>query len=209
MWERMIEKRNDGGFTLIELLIVIIILAILAAIVVFAVGSTGTNAKTAACNSDAKTVETALESYKAEVGFYPGDGSLNSPSAPGTSVITQGQEWAGAIAPGATNVSPAVAPGNGIFGLLGDNGFSASDASATAPNMTGAGISAGGNWIAPNGQTIGPFLRALPNSTHYQIWTYAGGVYVFPPSTNVTLASQMTNANNFDVTPAICQTAPV
>jgi prepilin-type N-terminal cleavage/methylation domain-containing protein len=81
MWDRMVEKRNDGGFTLIELLIVIIILAILAAIVVFAVGTTGGNAKTAACDSDAKTFETALESYKAETTFYPGLGF--------------GQTWAG------------------------------------------------------------------------------------------------------------------
>jgi prepilin-type N-terminal cleavage/methylation domain-containing protein len=71
MWERMKEKRNEGGFTLIELLIVIIILAILAAIVVFAVGTTGTNAKVAACNSDAKSVETAVEAYKAQTGTYP------------------------------------------------------------------------------------------------------------------------------------------
>jgi prepilin-type N-terminal cleavage/methylation domain-containing protein len=74
MWDRMTEKRNEGGFTLIELLIVIIILAILAAIVVFAVGTTGSNAKTSACAADAKTFETALESYKAEVGAYPGLG---------------------------------------------------------------------------------------------------------------------------------------
>ncbi len=70
MWERMKEKRNEGGFTLIELLIVIIILAILAAIVVFAVGTTGTNATLAACKADYKSVETAAEAYKAQIGSY-------------------------------------------------------------------------------------------------------------------------------------------
>jgi len=69
--ERMMKKRSEGGFTLIELLIVIIILAILAAIVVFAVGTTGQNAAAASCESDAKTVETALETYKAEMNAYP------------------------------------------------------------------------------------------------------------------------------------------
>ena len=69
--QRMMKKRNEGGFTLIELLIVIIILAILAAIVVFAVGTTGANAAAASCESDAKTVETALETYKAEMTVYP------------------------------------------------------------------------------------------------------------------------------------------
>ena len=71
MLERLKEKRNEEGFTLIELLIVIIILAILAAIVIFAVGNTSQSAKQSACNSDAKTVETAVEAYKAQMGAYP------------------------------------------------------------------------------------------------------------------------------------------
>src|SRR5271168_1860673 len=69
--QRMVAKRDQGGFTLIELLIVIIILAILAAIVVFAVGSTNTNAIASSCNADAKSVETALEAYKAQITSYP------------------------------------------------------------------------------------------------------------------------------------------
>ncbi len=71
MLNRLQEKRDEGGFTLIELLIVIIILAILAAIVVFAVGTTTTNAKASSCNADAKSVETAVEAYKAQQGSYP------------------------------------------------------------------------------------------------------------------------------------------
>jgi len=69
--QRMVARRDQGGFTLIELLIVIIILAILAAIVVFAVGSTNSNAIASSCNADAKSVETAMESYKAQIGSYP------------------------------------------------------------------------------------------------------------------------------------------
>jgi len=70
MLEKVNRKRQEG-FTLIELLIVVIILAILAAIVVFAVGTTASNAKQSACNADAKSVETALEAYKAQMGYYP------------------------------------------------------------------------------------------------------------------------------------------
>ena len=72
--ERLRQRREDGenGFTLIELLIVIVILGILAAIVVFAVQNlTGSSAQ-AACNADQKTVETAAEAFKAQVGAYPG-----------------------------------------------------------------------------------------------------------------------------------------
>lgn len=73
MRERLKGRRGEEGFTLIELLIVIIILAILATIVIFAVGTTTKNAAVAACKSTVKTVETALEAYKAQTptGTYP------------------------------------------------------------------------------------------------------------------------------------------
>ena len=71
MMDRISKKRNEEGFTLIELLIVIIILAILAAIVVFAVGTTTGESKKAACNADAKSVETATEAFKAQTGSFP------------------------------------------------------------------------------------------------------------------------------------------
>jgi len=74
MWKRMKDCRSEEGFTLIELLIVVVILAILAAIVVFAVGTTTTNAKQAACNADAKSVEGAVEAYKAQTGSFPATG---------------------------------------------------------------------------------------------------------------------------------------
>lgn len=64
--KRIRVRGTEAGFTLIELLIVIIILAILAAIVVFAIGSTGTNAAASACRADAKSLETAVEAYKAQ-----------------------------------------------------------------------------------------------------------------------------------------------
>jgi type II secretion system protein G len=65
------ELEDEGGFTLIELLIVIVILGILAAIVVFAVQNLTGQSATAACQAEYKTVETALESYKAQMGQYP------------------------------------------------------------------------------------------------------------------------------------------
>lgn len=65
------EENGESGFTLIELLIVIVILGILAAIVVFAVENLSGQAATASCGSDLKTVQTALEAYKAQTGSYP------------------------------------------------------------------------------------------------------------------------------------------
>lgn len=65
-------EEPDGGFTLIELLIVVVILGILAAIVVFAVQNLSGESAQSACESDVRTVESALELYRAQVGGYPG-----------------------------------------------------------------------------------------------------------------------------------------
>jgi general secretion pathway protein G len=62
--QRAAGEREDG-FTLIELLIVIVVLGILAAVVVFALGSVTGQSAQAACNADAKTVETAIAAYQA------------------------------------------------------------------------------------------------------------------------------------------------
>jgi general secretion pathway protein G len=58
-------RADEGfdGFTLIELLIVIVVLGILAATVIFALGGVQGQSAQAACNSDAKSVETAVEAY--------------------------------------------------------------------------------------------------------------------------------------------------
>jgi general secretion pathway protein G len=110
--ERREQKGDEGGFTLIELLIVIVILGILAAIVVFAVQNlTGSTAKSS-CSADFKTVETAAEAYKAQVGVYPGTavpatvGTANAPATPADSVgITA---LLGTVTPvgGGTNLGP-------------------------------------------------------------------------------------------------------
>jgi general secretion pathway protein G len=68
---RTARKNHENGFTLIELLIVVLILGILAAIVMFAVGSFTSTSAVAACNTDAKTVETAISAYDATNGTYP------------------------------------------------------------------------------------------------------------------------------------------
>ena len=108
--ERLKKRRDDEGFTLIELLIVIIILAILATIVIFAVGTTTKNAALASCKSTVKTVQTALEAYKAQTptGTYPATlGALTSAvtttgttvgpwlkAAPNTNTATLKSGWA-------------------------------------------------------------------------------------------------------------------
>jgi len=66
-------RNNQSGFTLTELLIVIVILGILTGIVVFAVGAFQDRGQVAACRSDKKSVEVAVEAYRAKTGAYPVD----------------------------------------------------------------------------------------------------------------------------------------
>ncbi|MFN8104138.1 MAG: prepilin-type N-terminal cleavage/methylation domain-containing protein [Acidimicrobiia bacterium] len=63
--------KGEGGFTLIELLIVIVILGILAAVVVFSVSGITNSGAEGACKTDVKSVEVALEAYRAQLGAYP------------------------------------------------------------------------------------------------------------------------------------------
>ncbi|GAA2330561.1 type II secretion system protein [Dactylosporangium salmoneum] len=64
-------RENESGFTLVELLIVIVILGILSGIVVFAVGAFNDRGTKAACKTDLKNVEVAVEAYRAKTGDYP------------------------------------------------------------------------------------------------------------------------------------------
>lgn len=81
--ELQARRHADGfdGFTLIELLIVIVVLGILAAVVVFALGGVTSQSASAACNADAKTVETAMAAYNAQNGAYPSSNITDTASA--------------------------------------------------------------------------------------------------------------------------------
>ena len=65
-----------------QLLIVIVILGILAGIVVFAVQNLTSSSAQSACSADQKTVQIAVEAFKAQVSHYPSVGD-NAAATPG------------------------------------------------------------------------------------------------------------------------------
>lgn len=62
---------NRRGFTLIELLVVITIIAILSAISIVALSTVAKNGRDAKRKTDLKTIQSALEYYYADQGYYP------------------------------------------------------------------------------------------------------------------------------------------
>jgi prepilin-type N-terminal cleavage/methylation domain-containing protein len=63
---RRMRSKGQSGFTLIELLVVIAILGVLAGVVVFAVGGVTSSANKKACGTEKKTIETAIQAFKAD-----------------------------------------------------------------------------------------------------------------------------------------------
>jgi general secretion pathway protein G len=65
VYNRVSKRRRRGqeGFTLIELLVVIAVLAVLAGIVIFNVTGVSHRGAQSACDTDVKTVQTAVDAY--------------------------------------------------------------------------------------------------------------------------------------------------
>lgn len=66
-------KRDQRGFTLMELMIVIVIIGVLAAIGVPAYNNYVNRARAAVCQSNRRTIATAMGLYYAEKGEYPSE----------------------------------------------------------------------------------------------------------------------------------------
>jgi prepilin-type N-terminal cleavage/methylation domain-containing protein len=93
-------RRGEGGFTLIELLVVIAVLAVLAFIVIFNVSGVANRGNAAACATDVKSVQTAIDAYLNDNPTNPG-GLIAAGSPVPASVWT-------AIVPGYLHTAPNV-----------------------------------------------------------------------------------------------------
>jgi general secretion pathway protein G len=151
--QRHEQGADEGGFTLIELLIIIVILGILSAIIIFAVQTLTGSAVTSSCSSDLKTVENAVEAYKAQMGGYPNgtaaaNGAITDADVAGTNAVG---------APGRTT-------GTGTNSeLLTGSATTATSGTDTRGNVTQ-------NYVSPSGQAVGPWIKDVPvNPRHYTI----------------------------------------
>src|SRR5665648_456836 len=70
-------RRKQTGFTIVELLIVIVVIGILAAITIVAYNGVQTRARDTERTAEIKSVQTALEIYYIDNGFYPSVGTDN------------------------------------------------------------------------------------------------------------------------------------
>lgn len=83
-------RKVRKAFTLVEILIVVVILGILAAIVVPQFTSATEEARTGNLESQVKTIDSALELYRARTGSYPGGPTAVPDSAVFTTLNEEG-----------------------------------------------------------------------------------------------------------------------
>jgi general secretion pathway protein G len=93
------KRKTQGGFTLIEIMVVILILGLLATIVVQSLRGATDKAKRVKAQADLHELQTALDRYYLDSGFYPtGDQGLEAlVSRPGSGRVPANYEEGGYI----------------------------------------------------------------------------------------------------------------
>lgn len=71
-------KLRNKGFTLVELMVTITILSILMTIAIVSYGNVQRNARDGKRKSDISVIQSALEQYHADAGYYPASITFNS-----------------------------------------------------------------------------------------------------------------------------------
>ena len=73
-------KRRSQGFTIVELLIVIVVIGILALLVITTYSGIQAKARNAKRQTDIQSLQTQLEAFFSQNGYYPSLGDFNSTS---------------------------------------------------------------------------------------------------------------------------------
>jgi len=83
-----LKKRNlnSKGFTIVELLIVIVVIGILALLVITTYSGIQAKARNSQRQTDVQSIQTQLEAFYSQNGYYPSLGDMNSTSWLGTNM---------------------------------------------------------------------------------------------------------------------------
>jgi prepilin-type N-terminal cleavage/methylation domain-containing protein len=73
-------KKSNKGFTIVELLIVIVVIGILALLVITTYSGIQAKARNSKRASDVKSLQTHIEAFFSQKGYYPSRADLNLPS---------------------------------------------------------------------------------------------------------------------------------
>ena len=71
-------KKRNSGFTIVELLIVIVVIGILALLVITTYSGIQAKARNSKRSSDVKSLQTHLEAFFSQNGYYPSRTDMNS-----------------------------------------------------------------------------------------------------------------------------------
>jgi prepilin-type N-terminal cleavage/methylation domain-containing protein len=79
-------KKRNQGFTIVELLIVIVVIGILALLVITTYSGIQAKARNSKRASDVKSLQTQIEAYFSQNGYYPSRTDMNSSTWLGTNM---------------------------------------------------------------------------------------------------------------------------
>ncbi len=198
--------KSAPAFTLIELLVVISIIAILSALILATAGYGMSKARRARVETERETLIAAIQSYKADKGFYPQDNPLNPAMPPlfyeltGTT-ITNSPPVTGVPA---SYYAPAsgdtfmVSPVNQVTSAFNATGFINASADPTqVKNYFGAASkSARTGKVSIGGVTVTVFGVPVQGPIQYQAANVSGGT-INPWSYSST--SPVNNSTTYDL----------
>src|SRR5437764_5518364 len=81
-----LKKRSQEGFTIVELLIVIVVIGILALLVITTYSGIQQKARNSKRQTDVQSLQTQLEAFYSQNGYYPSLTDMNNTSWRGTNM---------------------------------------------------------------------------------------------------------------------------
>jgi prepilin-type N-terminal cleavage/methylation domain-containing protein len=131
-------KKRDQGFTIVELLIVIVVIGILALLVITTYSGIQQKARNSKRSSDVKSLQTHLEAFYSQNGYYPSRTNMNDASWRKTNMKSVDSE---AVKDPSSTCDPASNSGTCLVAAPAARSYSynvlnSSDASCEADNTT-------------------------------------------------------------------------